>query len=49
MHQMVLAMTKLLAPIVVFTADEAWEQIAHKPAGDAGLASVHLAKVAGVA
>ena len=33
----------LLAPMLVFTADEAWEQIPHKPAADAGLFSVHLA------
>jgi isoleucyl-tRNA synthetase len=52
MHRMAVALTKLLAPICVFTADEAWEQIAHKPAEDAGLTSVHLAllpKPSGVA
>jgi isoleucyl-tRNA synthetase len=43
MHRMVVALTKLLAPMVVFTADEAWEQIRHKPAEEAGLESVHLA------
>ena len=43
MHRTAVALTKLLAPMVVFTADEAWEHLAHKPAGDAGLASVHLA------
>ena len=43
MHRMVVALTKLLAPMVVFTADETWEHIQHKPAGDANLASVHLA------
>jgi isoleucyl-tRNA synthetase len=43
MHRMVLALTKMLAPILVFTADEAWEQISHKPTGEANLASVHLA------
>ena len=43
MHRMVLALTKLLAPILVFTADEAWEHITHKPAEEAGLPSVHLA------
>ena len=35
MHRMLLALTKLLAPMLVFTADEAWEHIAHKPAADA--------------
>ncbi len=43
MYQMALALTKLLAPMIVFTADEAWEHIPHKPADDANLASVHLA------
>ena len=43
MHQMLLALTKLLAPMIVFTADEAWEHIPHKPADDANLPSVHLA------
>src|SRR6185437_4769849 len=36
---------------VVFTADEAWEHIQHKPADEAALESVHLAllpKVSGV-
>ena len=43
MHRMVVALTKLLAPMVVFTADETWEHIQHKPAGEENLASVHLA------
>ncbi|HEX8915101.1 MAG TPA: isoleucine--tRNA ligase, partial [Humisphaera sp.] len=43
MHKMAVALTKLLAPICVFTADEAWEHLQHKPAEDAGLSSVHLA------
>jgi isoleucyl-tRNA synthetase len=43
MHRMLVALTKLLAPMVVFTADEVWEHIAHKPAGEEGLSSVHLA------
>ncbi|MDB5357959.1 MAG: Isoleucyl-tRNA synthetase, partial [Phycisphaerales bacterium] len=43
MHRTVLALTKLLAPMIVFTADEAWEYITHKPGADAGLSSVHLA------
>jgi isoleucyl-tRNA synthetase len=44
MHRIVVALTKLLAPMLVYTADETWEHVAHKPADDAGLASVHLAK-----
>jgi isoleucyl-tRNA synthetase len=43
MHRMVVALTKLLAPMIVYTADETWEHIRHKPAEDADLASVHLA------
>jgi len=43
MHRMVIALTKLLAPMLVFTADEAWEFIPGKPAEDANLASVHMA------
>jgi isoleucyl-tRNA synthetase len=43
MHKMAVVLTKLLAPICVFTADEAWEFLQHKPAEDAGLSSVHLA------
>ncbi len=42
-HRMLLALTKLLAPMIVFTADETWEYIVHKPAADASLPSVHLA------
>ena len=45
MYRMAVALTKLLAPMVVFTADEAWEHIAHKPAGEEGLPSVHLARL----
>jgi len=43
MHRMIVALTKLLAPMIVFTADEAWEHIQHKPAEDRDLPSVHLA------
>jgi isoleucyl-tRNA synthetase len=43
MYRMVIALTKLLAPMIVFTADEAWEQIPHKPNDEADLPSVHLA------
>jgi len=41
MHRIVIALTKLLAPMIVFTADEAWEHIPHKPADEPD--SVHLA------
>ena len=43
MYRTVVAITKLLAPMCVFTADEAWEYIPHKPLEEADLASVHLA------
>jgi isoleucyl-tRNA synthetase len=42
LHRIVVALTKLLAPMLVFTADETWEFI-RKSAGDAELSSVHLA------
>jgi isoleucyl-tRNA synthetase len=51
MHRLALALTKLLAPMLVFTADEAWDHILHKPADEANCASVHLAllpKVSGI-
>ncbi len=43
MHRMVMVLTKLLAPMLIFTADETWEYIPGKPAEEASLASVHLA------
>ena len=43
MHRMAVGLTKLLAPMVVFTADEAWGHVPHKSAADADLPSVHLA------
>jgi isoleucyl-tRNA synthetase len=43
MHRMVIALVKLLAPMCVFTADEAWEHIQHKPNHESDLQSVHLA------
>ena len=43
MHKMAVALTKLLAPMLVFTADEAWEHIQHKLAEDRELMSVHMA------
>jgi isoleucyl-tRNA synthetase len=42
MHRMAVALTKLLAPMIVFTADEAWEHLKRMPA-EARLDSVHLA------
>src|SRR5947199_10452193 len=45
MHRTLVALTKLLAPMIVFTADEAWEHIQHKPVEDRDFASVHLARM----
>jgi isoleucyl-tRNA synthetase len=42
MHRTAVALIKLLAPMAVFTADEAWEHLKHKPAGEEGCDSVHL-------
>ena len=43
MYKLADALTKLLAPMIVFTADEAWSHLPHKPIAEADLASVHLA------
>ncbi|HEX4054892.1 MAG TPA: isoleucine--tRNA ligase [Tepidisphaeraceae bacterium] len=42
MYQMADAIIRLLAPILVFTADEAWEHLPHKSDQDANAESVHL-------
>ncbi|MEO6437028.1 MAG: class I tRNA ligase family protein, partial [Tepidisphaeraceae bacterium] len=43
MHRIAIVLTKLLAQMLVFTADEAWQHIEHKPAEDRDLDNVHLA------
>ena len=43
MFRTVIALAKMLAPMIVFTADETWGYIPHKPAGDRDCFSVHLA------
>jgi isoleucyl-tRNA synthetase len=43
MHRMAVALTKLLAPMIVFTADEAWEHLNRAGGEDATLDSAHLA------
>jgi isoleucyl-tRNA synthetase len=43
MHKLVLALSKLLAPMIPFTADETWCHIPHRPVGESDIASVHLA------
>jgi isoleucyl-tRNA synthetase len=45
MHRMAVALTKLLAPMIVFTADEAWEHLNRAGGEDAGLDSVHMARL----
>ncbi len=45
MHQCAVALMKLLAPMCVFTADEAWEHLKSKPPGEADLDCVHLAQL----
>jgi isoleucyl-tRNA synthetase len=42
MYVAAVALTKLLAPMVVFTADEAWEHLKFKPDGEQDADSVHL-------
>jgi len=42
MHRMAVVLTKLLAPMLVFTADETWQYIEHKPADERDCQSVHL-------
>jgi isoleucyl-tRNA synthetase len=42
MYYMADALIRLLAPILVFTADEAWEHLPHKTGEDADAQSVHL-------
>jgi isoleucyl-tRNA synthetase len=45
LYRILLALTKLLAPMLVFTADEAWEYITLKPKSEADLVSVHLSRL----
>jgi isoleucyl-tRNA synthetase len=42
MYRLASALTRLLAPMLVFTADEAWEYLPHKTGEEAALPSVHL-------
>ena len=45
MYDMLVALTKLLAPMIVFTADESWEHLRVRPVGEEDLASVHLSSL----
>jgi isoleucyl-tRNA synthetase len=42
MRRMADCLIRLLAPMLVFTADEAWEHLPHKTAEESALAAVHL-------
>jgi isoleucyl-tRNA synthetase len=42
MRRMADCLIRLLAPMLVFTADEAWEHLPHKSGEEAALAAVHL-------
>jgi isoleucyl-tRNA synthetase len=42
MYHMANTLIRLLAPILVFTADEAWEHMPYRPDEDANIESVHL-------
>jgi isoleucyl-tRNA synthetase len=45
MYECAAAIIKLVAPVCVFTADEAWEYLKVKPQGETSLDSVHLASL----
>jgi isoleucyl-tRNA synthetase len=45
MYRMADALIRLLSPMLVFTADEAWEHLPHKLRKDAGAQSVHLLRL----
>ena len=42
LFEIVVAMTKLMAPVLSFTAEEIWRTLAAQPGGGLGLSSVHL-------
>jgi isoleucyl-tRNA synthetase len=42
LFEIVVAMTKLMAPVLSFTAEEIWRILAAQPAGRLGVSSVHL-------
>ena len=42
MRRMADCLIRLLSPMLVFTADEAWEHLPHKSGEEAGVAAVHL-------
>jgi len=42
LYEIVVAMTKLMAPVLSFTAEEIWRTLAAQPGGRLGVSSVHL-------
>ena len=42
LFEIVVAMTKLMAPVLSFTAEEIWRTLAAQPGGHLGVSSVHL-------
>ncbi len=42
LFEIVVAMTKLMAPVLSFTAEEIWRTLAAQPGGRLGVSSVHL-------
>jgi isoleucyl-tRNA synthetase len=42
LFEIVVAMTKLMAPVLSFTAEEIWRTLATQPGGELGASSVHL-------
>ena len=42
LFEIVVAMTKLMAPVLSFTAEEIWRTLASQPGGGLGVSSVHL-------
>ncbi|NOT22890.1 MAG: isoleucine--tRNA ligase [Nitrospiraceae bacterium] len=42
LFEIVVAMTKLMAPVLSFTAEEIWRTLAAQPGGQLGVGSVHL-------
>jgi isoleucyl-tRNA synthetase len=44
LHEIIVAMTKLMAPVLSFTAEEIWRSLAAQPGGALGSSSVHLAQ-----
>ncbi|MDN5943079.1 MAG: class I tRNA ligase family protein, partial [Nitrospira sp.] len=42
LYEIIVAMTKLMAPVLSFTAEEIWRTLATQPGGHLGVSSVHL-------